>query len=367
MVAPPPSAASFTDLRDPAQAGAFTLHLIFIAALLAASAIDIDLFIIPLSIPWFLIIVGLLTTPFIDHPVIWKLSPGSWCFARPILGAAIGLALANLLLALKIIPRSFSEPSVSAPGSAGGSADVNATPEANPRQSRGLTESPSTENQQIPPLPKLTRFYPSIIAAVVLVLVCVVAWLMLSSHAASLITVCAGIFIFLIGVLPRDAGQTDATDDVLEEIAHPEVRRESFKELLFLTVPLVCALAAYFIPIDIPYSAWFARLLGCMLGILVGGGIVWVIRVLGSIALNKEAMGMGDAHLMAGVGAIVGPWLVVFAFFGAAFLGLAWAVVLLFQKKPHVLPYGPWLSIASILALLLGNQLVAAYLALFIQ
>ncbi|MCL2639841.1 MAG: A24 family peptidase [Phycisphaerales bacterium] len=340
----------FTDIREPVQAGALTLHLIFIAALLAASAIDIDLFIIPLSISWFLVGLGLVAMPLIDHPVIWALSFESWGFARPIIGGAVGLVLANVLLAYKIIPRSFSEP----------------MPPAEEIENGGGRKL-KIENEQVAPLPKLTRFVPSVVSTVVLVVFCVVAWFVFSAKVASLVTVCSGILIFLIGVLPRDEGQIDATDEVLEEIAHPQVRRESLKELLFLAVPLICALIAYFIPVEVPQVAWVARLLGCVLGVLVGGGVVWVIRVLGSLAFNKEAMGMGDAHLMAGVGAIVGPVLVTFSFFAAAFLGIGWAVVLLFQKRPHVLPYGPWLAIASILSLLVGNQLIACYVAMFNQ
>ena len=41
-------------------------------------------------------------------------------------------------------------------------------------------------------------------------------------------------------------------------------------------------------------------------GLLVGGGIVWGIRILGSWILKKEAMGFGDVKLLAFVGAFVG-------------------------------------------------------------
>ena len=95
----------------------------------------------------------------------------------------------------------------------------------------------------------------------------------------------------------------------------------------------------------------------------MGGGIVWFVRIGGTLGFNKEAMGMGDAHLMAGVGAIVGAPLVTIAFFTAPFLGILWAIVLKLMGKPNVLPYGPWLSVASILSLLLGNSLLAWYLA----
>ena len=83
------------------------------------------------------------------------------------------------------------------------------------------------------------------------------------------------------------------------------------------------------------------RLLGSILGLLVGGGTVWVLRIGGSLAFNKQAMGIGDAHLMAGVGAIIGAPLVVVAFFAAPFVGLLWAMVLKILGKPTSCPTAP--------------------------
>ena len=66
---------------------------------------------------------------------------------------------------------------------------------------------------------------------------------------------------------------------------------------------------------------------------------------------------------MAGVGAVtLGLPLVIIAFFMAAFIAILWAIVIKIMGKPNVLPYGPWLSVASILTLLVGNPLLAAYL-----
>ena len=48
---------------------------------------------------------------------------------------------------------------------------------------------------------------------------------------------------------------------------------------------------------------WLVVLSGVLLGYLIGGGIVWAVRILGSLAFGKEAMGLGDVHLMAAVGA----------------------------------------------------------------
>jgi leader peptidase (prepilin peptidase)/N-methyltransferase len=78
----------------------------------------------------------------------------------------------------------------------------------------------------------------------------------------------------------------------------------------------------------------------------VGCGIVWVVRVLGTLAFGREAMGLGDVHMMGAAGAVVGPLFVVLAFFIAPFFGLAWASVQMFFKKIRQIPYGPFLSLA---------------------
>jgi leader peptidase (prepilin peptidase)/N-methyltransferase len=331
----------FTDIR--LDYAPFALHLVFIAALLAASAIDADLYIIPLSIPYLIMALGVLSAPFIDSRAIPHLD--NWALAKPVVGAAIGLIAVNVLMAFHIVPRSFS-------------GDVEPL---TPPPSETETETAKKEEPLAPP-PKLSKFFPSIFAAAALCIICIIAWLIFSAAVASLMTVIAGIAIFLIGVLPRDAGQLDVTDEVMEEISQPHVRREVLKELWFLAIPIAFAVLASILPWEIPQLPWLSRLLGVILGVLVGGGIVWLIRIAGTMAFNKEAMGMGDAHLMAGVGAILGGPLVILAFFLSPFVAIAWAIVLKLLGKPNVLPYGPWLSVGSILCLLIGRAILAWYL-----
>ena len=72
-----------------------------------------------------------------------------------------------------------------------------------------------------------------------------------------------------------------------------------------------------------------------------------------------KAMGLGDVHLMAAVGACVGWIDSVLAFFGAAFVGLAWFVITLVGggKLQRALPYGPYLAAATVLVLLLKPEI----------
>ena len=300
------------------------------------------------------------------YAVVPQISFDSWWLARVIAGAAVGLVLANVLLALGWLPRSFAAEVNSTSDQVGKSEESRrgfaGTGKTDPLPNR--RESVEPHEEPLAPPPRLTHFTWAVASAVVVLLIACLLWVTVSAKAAALATLTGGILVFLIGVLPRDAGQVDLTDEVLEEISGPNVRREMLKEVLFLAIPFVCAVAAGLLPTELPRWEWLSRVLGSVMGLLVGGGVVWLIRIGGSIAFNKEAMGMGDAHLMAGVGAVIGAPLVLLAFFTAPFLGILWAIVLKIMGKPNVLPYGPWLSVASILVLLVGNELIGIWLVI---
>jgi prepilin signal peptidase PulO-like enzyme (type II secretory pathway) len=374
----------FTDLGH--DWPAYVLHVIMIACLLAASAIDADLFIIPLSIPWLLLAIALCVNPFINQPVIPTVDP-TGAVGRLTLGATAGLAISLLLLWLKILPRSFSEqffaqqaaqaaaisvtPAAAdgtTPAVPGAETENAPAPPVSPPEPPPSTATPmdapaaaAVEPPMAPP-PKLTRFGISLLATAILLLAAILSWIFLSALAASLISLCVAIVIFLLGVLPRDAGQTDVTDEVMEEISAAYVRAEVAKEGLFIFIPLACAIAAIYLPIHLPNAPHLGRLLGTLLGALTGGGIIWFIRVAGTMAFNREAMGRGDVDLLMAIGAVMGAPLVIITFFTAPFIALLWALVLKILGKPNVLPYGPWLSIAAIINLLVGNAFIVFYL-----
>jgi leader peptidase (prepilin peptidase)/N-methyltransferase len=150
-------------------------------------------------------------------------------------------------------------------------------------------------------------------------------------------------------------------------IMYPHARREMIKELLFLSPCFMLAWLGGCIFDRFSGAPGLAlRVLGgVLMGYLIGGGIVWGVRILGSLAFGKEAMGLGDAYLMAAVGACVGWIDAVLAFFGAAFVGLAWALLglMLGGKVKKHLPYGPYLAVSTVLVLLC-RPLIARLLAM---
>jgi leader peptidase (prepilin peptidase)/N-methyltransferase len=92
---------------------------------------------------------------------------------------------------------------------------------------------------------------------------------------------------------------------------------------------------------------WLNASMGAILGGLIGAFVVWLTRILGSYILGKEAMGLGDVHLMLGVGAVLGAGMATVAFFLAPFAGIVAGLYLWITRSRRQLPYGPYLSLAA--------------------
>ena len=87
-------------------------------------------------------------------------------------------------------------------------------------------------------------------------------------------------------------------------------------------------------------------------GLAVAAGIVWLTRAGASLALGREAMGLGDVTLMAMVGAWLGWQACVLACFLGVFIGLAHGVVQLVLHGEAELPFGPSLCLAAAVVVL---------------
>ncbi|MEO6954937.1 MAG: prepilin peptidase [Polyangia bacterium] len=99
-----------------------------------------------------------------------------------------------------------------------------------------------------------------------------------------------------------------------------------------------------------------------VLGPFVGYGLVFIVAEVGYLVLKREAMGYGDAKLLAVVGAALGWRAPVFAFFMAPFVGLLVIVPLLLWRRKRLLgagevPYGPFLAVASVFYVLFENEI----------
>jgi leader peptidase (prepilin peptidase)/N-methyltransferase len=331
----------------------FLLLLILLSCLVAMTIIDARTFTIPLELTWIPAAAAILIHP-IHAAFVGMLphrawmddrwgpipTPGRWHWDWVVaaIGGLIGLGIGLLLLRVGLIRRSFAdysewEKSVTARLQPATAAPT--LPES-PPESRGAASLPISKPE------------PSSPAGVTLT----------PAHDPA----------------PADLW-----------IQYPHARREMIKELAFLAPAAALFFGGLYLgrflsglhvnaqgvwalnpgmPLGFVIPVWVDALSGALLGYLIGGGLVWGVRILGSLAFGKEAMGLGDVHLMAAVGACLGWIDSTLAFFGAAFVGLAWVLLgtIFGGGLRRTMPYGPYLAVSTVLVQL-GKPLVEAGLS----
>jgi len=101
-----------------------------------------------------------------------------------------------------------------------------------------------------------------------------------------------------------------------------------------------------------------------LIGMIVGGGSLFLVAWGYQIVTGKEGMGGGDIKLLAMIGAFIGWKGVLFTIFIASATGsVIGAVLMLFSQKDlkFAVPFGPFLSIGAIAYLFFGPELIFWY------
>ena len=106
---------------------------------------------------------------------------------------------------------------------------------------------------------------------------------------------------------------------------------------------------------------WYG-LFTALVGLAVGGGAIWSIRIVATWALRIEAMGFGDVTLMAMIGAFVGWQAVLIAFFLSPFAAIAIVLVRYAITRDTQTPYGPYLCAGTILTIVLWDSVYQDWL-----
>ncbi|HHW08647.1 MAG TPA: prepilin peptidase [Firmicutes bacterium] len=93
-------------------------------------------------------------------------------------------------------------------------------------------------------------------------------------------------------------------------------------------------------------------ILDSLLGILTGGGILWLMAV-----ASRGGVGGGDIKYLAAIGSFIGPGAVLSVLFTGALLGGTFSLLMLFfgrLKWKQPIPFGPFLSAGVLIVALIG-------------
>lgn len=108
--------------------------------------------------------------------------------------------------------------------------------------------------------------------------------------------------------------------------------------------------------------------ISCILGMSVSGGLIFLTVFIGRYVFKKEAMGVGDAKLMCMIGGVIGWKLGIVVFFVAPFFGLFAAIPMWITKKTQLIPYAPFLSLATLIVISFQDyfvRIIETYIILF--
>jgi prepilin signal peptidase PulO-like enzyme (type II secretory pathway) len=179
--------------------------------------------------------------------------------------------------------------------------------------------------------------------------------------------------IVVASSLPRSSDQ-EILDAIEEESG--SARSVALRELVFLLPAVIAGIGVYVWAVSSPagpdrfasFVYWspigqWRPVLGLttgLCGFLLAGTLGWGVRILFTIALGKEALDVGDIHILAAAGAVTGWLVVVLGFFLAAPLALVGVLVFALRRATGAIQYGPWLALGLFIAAALQDIILRA-------
>jgi len=105
------------------------------------------------------------------------------------------------------------------------------------------------------------------------------------------------------------------------------------------------------------------------IGILVGGGVLWLIGEAYYRYAGQEGMGGGDVKMLAMIGAFLGWKLVIVTLVFSSIIGAIIGLLVIAMRRgdmKYALPYGTFLALAALIASLFGDRIVAWYVGMYV-
>jgi leader peptidase (prepilin peptidase)/N-methyltransferase len=104
-----------------------------------------------------------------------------------------------------------------------------------------------------------------------------------------------------------------------------------------------------------------------LLGVLLGGGSLFLVATGYSWLLKREGMGGGDIKLLAMIGAFLGWKAVILTILLSSLIGSVSGILIMLMKGKDLkfpIPFGPFLSLGAVLSLFYGERMIRWYLYL---
>jgi leader peptidase (prepilin peptidase)/N-methyltransferase len=150
---------------------------------------------------------------------------------------------------------------------------------------------------------------------------------------------------------------------VLIAIALIDLKHQLILNKIVYPVAVVALIVNFFVPDLFSLHNFLFGLLGGAFGFI----FLLAAAFLSIALLKKEGMGMGDVKMAAMMGLMVGFPNIIVALFGGIVLGGLMAIFLIIFKKKSktdIIPFGDFLALGTIIAILWGSNIIHWYLRL---
>lgn len=136
-------------------------------------------------------------------------------------------------------------------------------------------------------------------------------------------------------------------------VAFIDIDHQIIPDVISLPGIPICFLLSVFL-MELPFME-------ALLGLVLGGGSLYLIAVLYELATKREGMGGGDIKLLAMMGAFLGWKSLLFILLVSSLAGAVVGISVMWAKggdMKYAVPFGPFLSIAATAYLFVGDYAV---------
>ncbi len=141
----------------------------------------------------------------------------------------------------------------------------------------------------------------------------------------------------------------------------------SFIDLDLQIIPDALSLGGLLVGLGLSFARPLFSYKDALLGILLGGGILFLVAWGYQMVAKREGMGGGDIKLLAMIGAFCGIKGVVFTVILGSLVGTIIGLALMWLKgqgTKYALPFGPFLSLGAMGYILIGERIIYGYINL---
>ena len=174
--------------------------------------------------------------------------------------------------------------------------------------------------------------------------------------AVEVLTAALAVAVYRLGLPPQEFALFSVFAAAMVVITFIDIDHKIIPDVITLPSILVAPAAAFIVG--------HVSVVDSLIGILVGGGILWLISWLYFVLRKQEGMGFGDVKMLAMIGGFQGWQAVTFTLVVGSLIGTVaglTAIILRRGKMDMEIPFGPFLAAGSLLYLFDGPKLIARY------